>query len=71
MPCGVMVAHRILVPFVRVRVFPRQQKSVLLNAFLLSLFKHRIYQSLKHNIPIDTTLILWIHIKFEQIFRHE
>jgi hypothetical protein len=38
---------------------------------LLSLFKHRIYQSLKHNIPIDTTLILWIHIKFEQIFRHE
>ena len=25
MPCGVMVAHRILVPFVRVRVLPRQQ----------------------------------------------
>ena len=25
LPCGVMVAHRILVPFVRVRVFPRQQ----------------------------------------------
>ena len=24
LPCGVMVAHRILVPFVRVRVFPRQ-----------------------------------------------
>lgn len=26
LPCGVMVAHRILVPFVRVRVFPRQLK---------------------------------------------
>ena len=29
LPCGVMVAHRILVPFVRVRVFPRQ-----LNGFM-------------------------------------
>ena len=32
LPCGVMVAHRILVPFVRVRVFPRQHlKSRLIN----------------------------------------
>jgi hypothetical protein len=37
LPCGVMVARRILVPPVRVRILPRQQKKEL-NHYDLALF---------------------------------
>ena len=52
LPCGVMVAHRILVPFVRVRVFPRQLRRLM--KYFISRFLLPLLAVNKINSPCST-----------------
>ena len=51
MPCGVMVARRILVPPVRVRILPRQQnfQADLFQPFFVTFRQHSPKIDLDHN----------------------
>ena len=56
LPCGVMVARRILVPPVRVRILPRQHKERAKSLRFSSFFIFALSQNVK-NCIFDTILI--------------